>query len=684
MAEIATIDRPVTAATKISTPTNISSKLDPSAIITANKKPFELTSTKLLSRDSKDINVTYAKGLEKAIGVTTFFIIDAQTKVNELLYGKYLLDKKETNPIKKALDKGILKLLEVVASVDFCNIINYAISQVPGGQPFDPDPQKAPTDNIGKKKWQIQKWAFDIQTYIDDYYAQYGDVKNPESKLDLYTLTKKISTVFDYLLNPSGGLTDPDLTQLYPQLSVFNNFLENSLGVFNRYTDIRQLPNSEIQKVISYVDKIRGISIGIQGLKTVASAVSLADTFTGGAVSDEISKISQLIPVNKLVPALKSILKTANNINSVGTKIVGYINSSQFIIRLLIGLITVFNTIKAFYFALPLWPVPAGPEIALNDIVQTKINELGNKKLIRRLGQINSVLAYLSSFCVTLISGMVNIIGRLDLILRNIENCSNVDPNLAEEIKDTINNLINTTNSLQKFVTEYEANKEKLNRNFGGYEIKIVNEEITDEGIAIKRRYGIALDLNGVLVAQSTPTFASLDQIIINEVKILLVSKGLVNSNFSALNADDLEIMNESLNYIGDIDINIDNMELNNLSPELDDPDNTDPEKGIGLNAFINNLSGGKALRRRIRKQMIKQNQQLVTDLKASDPNGKYTSGIIKEKQNETNKLKIQELEAEKKKLALTLAVNINPVITAVTIKKIKEIDDQINKLKNG
>ena len=595
------------------------------------------------------------------------------------------MDENEINPIKKALDKGIIKLLETVASVDFCNILNYAINEIPGGKPFDPDPSKAPTDLLGKKRWQIQNQAYNIQKYIDDYYAKYGDAKNTESKLGLYTLTKEISNIFDTLLNPNNGLlNDQDLTNAYPQISTFSNFLQNSLGVFNRYTDIRQLPNSELQKIINYVDKTRGIAISIQGLRSIRSAVSLADTFTNGAVSNEIQKISQLIPVNKLIPTLKSILKTANDINSVGRKILGFISSSQFIIKLIMFLINVFNTIKAYFFALPLWPVPTGPEIGLNDIVQNRITELGNRKLIRRLGQINSVLSYLSLFCITLISGMVNIIGKLELILLNIENCDNVDPSLAEEIKNTINNLVDTTNSLQKFVSEYEANKEKLNTNFGEYEIKIVDEQITDEGVDLKRRYGIALDLNGILVAQSTPTFASLDQIIINEVKVLLVSKGLVNSNFSALPADELEIMNESLNYLGDIDINIDNMQLNSLNLNLDDADNTDPEQGLGLNAFVNNLPGGKALRRRIRKQMISQNQQLVTDLKSSDPNGKYTSNLIKEKQNETNKLKIEELEAEKKKLAATLAVSVNPVITAATLKKIKEIQDQINKLKNG
>jgi hypothetical protein len=675
---------PVTINTKISAPTNVSTKLNPAALATANKTPPGLPAVKVLSRNAKDIDISKgnSKGLERAIGVTAHFIIDAQTKTSELLYGKYSVSEDEINPIKKALDKGIIKLLEVVAGVDFCNLINYAINNVPGGKKFNPK-DTPPTDSLGKKKWYIQNKAFQIQSFIDGYYTQYGDAKNPESKLGLYALTKEISNIFDSLLNPNSGLNDPDLTSAFPQLSIFNNFLQNSLGIFNKYTDLRQIPNSELQKIIGYVDKVRGISIAIQGLNSAASAVSLADTFTNGAVSDEIAKLSSQIPVTKLIPTLKSILKTANKINSVGRKIVGFINSSRFLIKLLMGLIWIFNLIKAYFFAIPLGPPPIGATAKLSDVVQNKLTIEGNKRLIRRLGQINSVLSLLSSFAVLLISGMVNIIGKLELILLNIENCDNVDPSLAEEIKDTINNLVGTTNDLQKFISEYEDNKNKLNTNFGKYQIKIVDEEITDQGIGLKRRYGVALDINGVLAVQTTPTFASLDQIIINEVKVLLVSKGLVNSAFSAFPIGDIEIMNEALNYTGEVDINIDDMQITNFDSGLDAPDNTDPEQGSGLNAFINNLPGGKALKRRMRKLMIKNSEQLKTDLKKTDPNGKYTSDVIKKNDSEINQLKIDDLEAEKKKLKETLATTTNPASTAAIVRKIKDIDDQIRDLKN-
>jgi len=678
---------PVTPNTNISAPTNVSIKLDPAIqakMDTAANPRIAPLGNAMFGAKKLDINLTYSKGLEKAIGYTVFFIIDAQKKTDEILYGKYSLTENETNPIKRALDKGIIKLLELFASIDFCNLVNYAINQIPGGKKFNPK-EKPDNNFLAKQKWQLQKYAFDIQTFIDDYYREYGDAKSPNSKLGLYKVTKQISNIFESMLDPALGINNPLLTSNFPQLSLFSNFLQNSFGVFNRYTDFRQIPNSELQKIIGYVDKVRGICIAIQGLNSVASVVSLADTLTKGQASEEIEKISKQIPVNKLIPTLKSILKTANNINSIGQKIVGYINSSQFLVKLMIGLVWIYNVIKSFLLVLfvPNQVTTVGITSTFSDKVSETIREQGQKKFIRRLGQLNSVLSYLSLFAVSLVAGMANIIGKLELILLNIENCDNVDPALAEEVKDTINNLVGTANSLQKFISEYEANKNKLNSNFGQYEIRIVDEEITDQGVKLKRRYGVALDINGVLAVQTTPTFASLDQIIINEVKVLLVSKGLVNSNLSAMSTEDIEIMNDSLNYIGDIDININDMGLSSLESGLDLPDNTDTEQGLGLNAFVNNLPGGKALRRRMRKMLVLQGQQFTTDLKKADPNSKYTGGIIKEKESEINQTKIDSLQEDKKKLLKILATTIDRIATQNIINQIKDIDAEIKKLKN-
>jgi hypothetical protein len=223
---------------------------------------------------------------------------------------------------------------------------------------------------------------------------------------------------------------------------------------------------------------------------------------------------------------------------------------------------------------------------------------------------------------------MANIIGKLNLILLNLENCNNLDPSLAEEVKVTVNNLIKTSNGLQQFLDTYNDNTKKLESNFGNYTIKIITEEVTDEGISLKRRYGIALDSNENKAVESTPTFASLDQIIINEVKVLLVSQGLVASDIKSMSAEDIQTITDSLNYLEDGEVDIQNLGISTVSTSIDDPDNENVDLGLGLNAFVNNLPGGKAMRKRMRKILGEQAGQLKSDLNSVDPNQKLTNSV--------------------------------------------------------
>jgi hypothetical protein len=613
------------AITDIKAPSNINTSLNPA--IKARLDKIDNPKIVNLGNDKLNINTTTAKGLEKVIGLISSFIISAQVKTNGILYGKFKVDEASSNAIQKAIDKGLINVLEDVAGIDFCNIVNYAINKIPGTNSFDPKKRVGDfTNPLEKSKFIIQKAAFDIQTYIDDYYRSYGDARNPESRLGLSKLINSISEV----LNSDIGFTNTELISAFPELSTFGNFLQNSLGVFNRYTDVRQIPNADLQKIISYIDKTRGICIAIQGLNTPGAAINLIDSFTGGAVQDEIAKITKIINPARLIPLLKSILKTANNINSVGVKVLQYINSARTIIKIAVGLIKIFNVLKAFFIALavPNQVTTVGITTKFSDTYATVLKEQGEKRLIKRLNQINAVLNLTAIFVTSLIGGMANIIGKLNLILLNLENCNNLDPSLAEEVKVTVNNLIKTSNGLQKFLDTYNNNAKKLESNFGNYTIKIVTEEVTDQGISLKRRYGVALDSNSNKVLESTPTFASLDQIIINEVKVLLVSQGLVASDLKSMSAEDIQTITESLNYLEDGEVDIQNLGVSTILSPIDDPDNENVDAGLGLNAFVNNLPGGKAMRKRMRKILGEQAGQLKSDLNSVDPNQKLTNSV--------------------------------------------------------
>lgn len=639
--------------------------------------------------DKLNINTTSAVGLEKAIGVVARFMMKIQGNINQILYGKFTSGKEDPNLIKRLLDKGIINLLEALSSVDFCNILNYSLNSVPDGKLFDPNNPPASTDTIARKKWELQKKAFDVQQFIDQYYREYVDTNNPQSRIGLLLLLQQInSTLSGVVSNASAGLNDPSIKENFPQISTASNFLQNALGVFNRYTDLRQVSVQEIQKITNLVDSVRQYTIIIQGLNNPKNAIGLIDSSLNGAIQKELSDISSLIlQPEKASSILKSIIKTVNTINNIAQKVLGFITTLQVITKVCILLIKIFNTVSAFFIALPIpnMTTTVGITNKFSDILQDKIKEKGQKKLILRLEQISAVLNLTAIVVTSLYAAIQNIIDRLKLIQLNLDNCPNKNVDLLNEINDSIKNLTNTSVKLNNFLNQYNDQQAKSESQFGKYTIKIVTEQVVDEGINLRRRYGIARDLNGYIVVQSTPTFASLDLIIINEVKALLVSKGLVSANISGLSSEDQVTVLEAAKFLGEDEIGLDNIELNISDIETIDQQDSD----LGISTFINNLPGGKALRKRVREKMAKSVSKLGNDLKSTDPGGRFSSGLIKQQESQNNKLEIQNLEDSiagwKREVAIAAAQGPSGLaILRDRTQKIKDAEKTIQQLRQG
>jgi len=639
--------------------------------------------------DKLNINTTSAVGLEKAIGVVARFMMKIQGNINQILYGKFTSGKEDANLIRRLLDKGIINLLEGIASVDFCNILNYSLNNLPDGKLFDPNNPPQSTDVVARKKWELQKKAFDTQQFIDQYYREYVDTNNPQSRIGLLLLLQQINaTLSTVISNTNTGLNDPLIRENFPQVSTASNFLQNAIGVFNRYTDLRQVPVQEIQKIVSLVDSVRQYAIIIQGLNNPKNAIGLIDSSLNGAIQKELSDISRLIlQPQKAATILKSIIKTVNTINNIAQKVLGFINTLQIITKVCILLIKIFNVVSAFFIALPIpnMSTTIGITNKFSDILQNKIKETGQKKLILRLEQISAVLNLTAIVVTSLYAAIQNIIGRLKVIQLNLDSCPNKNVDLLNEINESINNLTNTSVKLGNFLNQYNDQQTKSESQFGKYAIKIVTEQVVDEGINLRRRYGIARDTSGYIVVQSTPTFASLDLIIINEVKSLLVSKGLVSSNLSSLSSEEQVTVLEAAKFLGEDEIGLDNIELS-LS-DIETIDEQDSE--LGISTFINNLPGGRALRKRVRDKMIKSASQLGNSLKSTDPGGKFSSGLIKQQESQINKLEIQNLEDSiagwKKEVAVSAAQGVAGLaILRDRTQKIKDAEKKIQQLRQG
>jgi hypothetical protein len=191
------------------------------------------------------------------------------------------------------------------------------------------------------------------------------------------------------------------------------------------------------------------------------------------------------------------------------------------------------------------------------------------------------------------------------------------DPLMAS-IQSDILEIEQSNNEIKAFIENYRNKQSTKNKSYFGYTIEILTEKIADPAVQLTvrpRRFGIAIDGGGIAVVQSTATFASDDNIIISEVKLLLIQKNLIKNPASLYTDAELNVITDSLLILGDNSITLDDIVDENY---LDSPDNEDENDGLGLNAFINKLKGGKKLRERIKKSMSESKEKLKSDLQSS------------------------------------------------------------------
>lgn len=626
-----------------------------------------------------------AKGLERIIFLTRNFVISAQTSTKKLLYGKYKLQSDEkVKKIEKAFDRGLLYVVSKIAGIDFCKIISTSLNGIKLDKltfdPFNP-PNPATSTNFEQLKWRTQYRAFQVQKYIDDFYAIYGLDTGAAARTGLKELMTQLNLTLVELTNQQGGLANPQLLNQFPETSLALNFINNAITKFSSAINAQGLSSNDVQNILKTINDTRQVAVVIQSLNNPAAALNLADRlFIGGELNDAMQQAEEFFSTrSEPLRFIKYLLQKAKSLNSTGKSILGYINLARTLMKLLLLLTKAFYIIVLWFKGVPLSAAftTVGALNAQNDVLTNAIERKGIAAFIARLQQFDTLLREIARLAEIIIIGCTEIISKLNLVKLNMESCN---PEMAREIDDTIEESRSVAAGLTNFLNQINNNIERTDTSFGAYTISIITEELVDENITLKRRYGIARDSNNYIVAESTPTFASWDQIIINEVKFILASKGLVKTSASFLSPDQAVVYENAVSLLGDDVLEFDAQELNAID--------FGNENAGDIAEFFSNLPGGSKFRKSSRDKIIANNQKLLDTLKSSDPNSKYTKSIVVQTQNTTNKLKIQNLEEEKAKLKAEIAAAaVIPLAAAVIpklVKRIKQIDEEIAVLKTG
>ena len=553
---------------------------------------------------------------------------------------------------QRLVQSGLFNALDALNSVDLCNVVSYAYDNI--NVKRQPRPERSTwtttqtafytlQDQAGLVVQAIDKYTAYPNVFIGSYLGVGPNAVPPQQavtqsnaptqggtavqKYNMYYLLKSIGEVFSFNTNTTGSLftsQDAILLREVPGLGSNLNFVNDILGDVNKYSDFNQISTPELLALQTKIGRLRSVCTTIQNLN-FKSAINLAGNFVGADIRSQISRLNEFVDVTKIIPTLKEINNGIRSFIRIASQVQKVITTGQFIIKLAILFIRVFRFILYFFGILPIPLIfsTAGAQTKIQDAKDAARDE--SNGVVRVLKSINALLGVATNFVRYLIVNANELLRRLDTLLLNLQVCDAFkDSDVLNELLETRSSLNTTLNELSSYIISYDSKTNPDTTLFGAYEIRILEEQVVDVSVENRRRRGVALDQAGTIIVQSDLTFATNPDVIIGEVKQKLVALGLVGPDLGTIDGDVLSAVSEAFNFLDNNDILDDDLNIDAAVVDL--PDNTDENAGLGLNAFVNNLKGGRRLRRRTRAALAKNYRESAAEIRKTDTTGRFTA----------------------------------------------------------
>ena len=524
------------------------------------------------------------------------------------------------------VQSGLFNALDALNSVDLCNVLTYLTDMINiKKKPRPPKPWTAAQTAL----FTLQDAAALVQTQIDKYMAypnvfigsyvgtgpnavpinqavsQSGAPALGGTQVTAYNtffLLQAIKDSFDLSGRNTGSIfnaEDATLLSTIPGIGGSLNFIDDFIGIINKYSDYRNIPNDELQKIISQINKVRSVCVTIQNLD-FKNALALVGNFLGVDIRSQIQKLNEFLDPTVIIPTLKEINNSLRAFIRIARQVQGVLTLGQFLIKLALVFNKAFKFIQQFFLNSPL-PANLQPVGAISRLEAARIrakDETDGISILLRT--VNSLLQVVVNFVRYILANTNELLIRLNILLVNLQACEAVkNSDVIAELQETRDSLITLQTEFAAYITQYDSKVDINNKMFGGYDIRVVDEELTDRAITNKRRRGIALDTRGQIVAQSDLTFATNTSIIIAEVQQKLIALGLVDSGLGLVDAATLGTIAESINFLDSNDVAEDDLNIDKSAA-----DSAATAQSLNLNTFIDKLPGG---------ELFKQNSQNVT-----------------------------------------------------------------------
>jgi hypothetical protein len=514
------------------------------------------------------------------------------------------------------IESGLFNALDVLNEVDLCSVMTYLTDNVNIKKKERPD--KSSWNATQTALYGLQDEAALVQGYIDKFFAfpnvfigsYLGTGPNavpPEQAIsqsnapteggsqitayNVYFLMQAIKDTFSFSNNTSSSLftaEDKTLLSTVPGLGSNLNIVDDFIGTINKYSDYRQIPNAEVQRIVNKVTTLRSVCVTIQNLD-FRDGLAAVGNFLQTDIRAQIQKLNKFLDATKIIPTLKEINNSLRSFIRITKQVQGILALGQFLIKLALVFNKIFVFIQTIFdnSPLPLVTGTSGTQTRLQnarDKANVESNGLG-----RLLKAINTLLSVILNFIRYVLVNTNELLSRLEILLANLQACQAVkDSDVISQLKQTQSDLVDLRDQLAAYVTQYDSKTNANTAMFGKYDIRVVEEEITDPSIRNKRRRGIALNIDGQVVAQSDLTFATNTAVIIAEVQQQLIAQHLVPSDLGQVNAANLATIAESVNYLDSNDV-VDN----DLNPNIETLNAAGAAQDINIAEFIDKLPGG-------------------------------------------------------------------------------------------
>ena len=520
------------------------------------------------------------------------------------------------------LTAGLFNALDLLAELDLCNIIASLTDMINLKKKPRPAPPWQPPasylyyiqDQCGEIRKFIDKYLAYPNEFIGSYLGVGPNALPPQEALDktgapveggtavqkynMYFLMQSIKDLTDTFTGPNSIFSAEEQTLLssVPGLGGCLNFLDDFTGIINKYSDYRNIPNEDLQKLITKINQVRSICVTIENLD-FKSALALAGNLLGVNVREEIQKLSDFINPAGLVDELKGINNSIRGFIKIGRQVQGILSLGQFIIKIAL----VFN--KVFKFVIQFISFAPIPAVSQTTGTISRLESAKNaakdetQGVDRILKAVNALLSVLLLFIRYLVTNANELLIRLDRILVNLEVCEAMkDSDVLAELQETRKALVDLRNQLLTYLNDYDSKTDPDTAVFGVYSIRIIDEEITDREVTNKRRRGVALAPDGQIVTQSDLTFATNPRVIIGEVQQKLLALGLVSTGQGLLDAATLDTVAQSINFLNSNDIAENDLNINGSAR-----DSASVVQDMNISDFLSNLPGGEQFKQKSR-----------------------------------------------------------------------------------